>query len=156
MEKERYFEVYCTYNNGEGFWCVDAYFSEDPDEYGKVIAVIHEKSGDVYYIDALARTSKLAQEVIKAKVAEIKGESSVSAEGDAVVVGLSNGNEVELKECWEITDDDSYSVIEVYDHNTKELLGSLIGELPDITDEDFDMGEYAEKLENRLEEEGII
>jgi len=83
-------------------------------------------------------------------------EKEIYTEGYALVVGLSNGNEVGLKESWEITDDDSYSIVEVYDCETNRHIGSFNGELPDITDEDFDMREYAEKLEERLEEEGII
>ena len=71
-EKDFWSEVRCTYNNEEGFWCVDAYKTDDPDEQGEVIAAIHETSGDVYYVNQLARHSALAQEVIKAKVAECK------------------------------------------------------------------------------------
>ena len=71
-EKDYWSEVRCTYNNEEGFWCVDAYKTDDPDEQGEVIAAIHETSGDVYYVNQLARHSALAQEVIKAKVAECK------------------------------------------------------------------------------------
>ena len=71
-EKDFWSEVRCTYNNEEGFWCVDAYKTDDPDEQGEVIAAIHETSGDVYYVNQLARHSALAHEVIKAKVAECK------------------------------------------------------------------------------------
>lgn len=64
-------EVKCDYNNGEGFWLVDAWVTDDDNEDGKVIAVIEETSKHVYYIDLLARRDEYVQEVIKAKLAEI-------------------------------------------------------------------------------------
>lgn len=72
--KEIYAEVRCDYNNGEGFWTVDAWTDPDPtaDENGSVIAVIHDTTGQVYYTDPCARYSPLAQEVIKEKVASIR------------------------------------------------------------------------------------
>jgi len=70
--KEKYCEVLCDYNNGEGFWTVDAWTSTDPDAEGKVIAYIHEMTGQVAYADPDARISPLAQEVIKEKVASIR------------------------------------------------------------------------------------
>ena len=64
-------EIICEYNNGEGFWCVDAWKTSDENEEGKVIAVIDETSKNVYYIEPLARTDVYAQEVIKEKIAEL-------------------------------------------------------------------------------------
>ena len=69
--RESYAEVKCDYNNGEGFWCVDAWRTGNDDEEGRVIAVVHD-SGDVFYIEPEGRFSPLAQEVINAKVKEIK------------------------------------------------------------------------------------
>ena len=69
--REVYAEVKCDYNNGDGFWCVDAWRSKDDNEEGKVIAAIHER-GNVFYIEPEARFSPLAQEAINAKLAEIK------------------------------------------------------------------------------------
>ena len=57
-----------TYFN-DGFWTVDAWKKENMD--GEVIAVIHEKSLDVYYIDKLALWDTYAQEVIQNKIEEI-------------------------------------------------------------------------------------
>ena len=70
MKKEWYEEVRCNYNNEEGFWCVDAW--KPNTEQGEVIAAIHETTGDIFYIDPMARISPLAQEVIKEKIKEIK------------------------------------------------------------------------------------
>jgi len=72
LSLEHYEEVVCDYNDGDGYWTVDAW---RPDEdTGTVIAVIHETAGDVFYIEPEARFSPKAQEVIKEKVKEIKGE----------------------------------------------------------------------------------
>ena len=72
MEREWYEEVRCDYNNEEGFWCVDAWKTNK--EEGEVIAAIHDKTGDIFYIDPMARVSPLTQEVIKEKVKEIKND----------------------------------------------------------------------------------
>ena len=70
--QEIYSEVRCDYNNDQGFWTVDAWRNPE-DEEGKVIAVINDKTGDVYYCEPEAHMfSPLAQEVIKQKVEEIK------------------------------------------------------------------------------------
>ena len=68
---EKYNEVKCDYNNEEGFWCVDAWKTSNPNEEGRVVAFIHEETGQVAYADPDARLSPRAQEVIRAKVAEI-------------------------------------------------------------------------------------
>ena len=81
--KEMYAEVRCDYNNGEGFWTVDAWTDPDPtaDENGSVVAVIHDTTGQVYYTDPCARYSPLAQEVIAEKVASIrKGDGKLPQE----------------------------------------------------------------------------
>lgn len=72
LMKEKYCEVVCDYNNGEGFWTVDAWTSTQSDADGKVIAYIHEETGQVAYADPDARFSPLAQEVIAEKVASIR------------------------------------------------------------------------------------
>lgn len=69
--KEYYFEVRCDHNDEQGFWCVDAWKTFNPNEVGRVVAFIHEETGQVAYADPDARISPLAQEVIRAKVAEI-------------------------------------------------------------------------------------
>ena len=83
-------EVRCTYNNEEGFWCVDAYMTEDDDEQGQVVAVIDEKTGNVYYINAMARCSKMAQEVINDKISEIRKDTNTSKMYCVTYVGLSD------------------------------------------------------------------
>jgi hypothetical protein len=65
-------EIRCDYNNGEGFWTVDAWVNDDDNEEGKVIAVIEETSKHVYYIDPLARWDSYAQEVIQTKLRRLK------------------------------------------------------------------------------------
>lgn len=64
-----YSEVRCDYNNGEGFWCVDAWYPNK--EEGTVIAVINDVTGGVY---AIKDIDDVAKEVINEKVKEIKGE----------------------------------------------------------------------------------
>ena len=71
--KDIFCEVVCNYNNDEGFWTVDAWRTPDEnEETGEVIAAIHEKTGDVFYVNQMARTSAKAQEIITQKVSEIK------------------------------------------------------------------------------------
>lgn len=70
--KESYSEIKCDYNNQEGFWCVDAWRTGDDNEEGKVVAVIHEKSGDVYYCEPEARLSPKVAEAIAERKAIIK------------------------------------------------------------------------------------
>ena len=66
--KEIYSQVRNDYNNGEGFYTIDAWKTGNPDEEGKVVAVIEENSGNVYYIDAIARNSKMVQDAIKERI----------------------------------------------------------------------------------------
>ena len=66
------------------------------------------------------------------------------------VIELSDGTEVELVEKWEITDDDSYPIVEFIDCETNEVIGSYRGNLPDIDDEDFDMDKLIKKVEDNL------
>jgi len=70
--KEPYKEVRCDHNNDEGFWTVDAWKTTDNNESGKVVAVIEQNSGNVFYIDPAARHSLLAQEVIRDKIYDIR------------------------------------------------------------------------------------
>ena len=64
-------EIRCNHNNGEGFWCVDAWKTSNDNEEGEVIAVIDETSKNVYYLEPLARTDQYAQEVIKETIATL-------------------------------------------------------------------------------------
>ena len=66
-----YSEVKCDYNNGEGFWCVDAWYPNK--EEGTVIAVINDVTGGVYPIKDL---DDYAKEIINEKVKEINGETA--------------------------------------------------------------------------------
>lgn len=59
------------------FWRVDAWKTDDDCEEGKVIAYIDDLTGRVLYIDPLARTDELAQEVIMEKVRELDDGISV-------------------------------------------------------------------------------
>ena len=69
---EKFNAVKCDYNNEEGFWCVDAWKTSNPNEGGRVVAFIHEKTGQIAYADPDARVSSLAQEVILDKVRQIR------------------------------------------------------------------------------------
>lgn len=72
MTKEIYSEVRCDCLNDENFWSIDAWRTSDDNEEGKVVAVIHDKSGDVYYIEPEARFSPRVKEVIDSMVDEIR------------------------------------------------------------------------------------
>jgi hypothetical protein len=75
--KESYTEVRCDYlDEEEHYWCVDAWDSNEPDAQGRVIAVIHDPDGDIHYCEVEARLSPMAQEVIKAKIAELKSKQN--------------------------------------------------------------------------------
>ena len=78
--KDIFCEVVCNYNNGEGFWTVDAWKKkeENAEETGQVVAVIHEKTGDVFYVNQMARTSATVQEVIRMKKEEIDNTNTVT------------------------------------------------------------------------------
>lgn len=61
---------------------------------------------------------------------------------------VSDGRKVELIERWKITDVDSYSVVDVIDCETNELLGEFKGEVPDEDyGEDYDVAELIRKVE---------
>ena len=71
--KEYYGEVRNDYyDESDHFWRIDAWKTSDDNETGKVVAVIHDPSGDVYYIEPEATFSPLAQEAIKQRVESIK------------------------------------------------------------------------------------
>ena len=72
INNESYTIVQCTYNNGEGFWTVDAWRKQEEEEQGKVVAVINDKTADVYFIEPEARISPMAMKTIKEKVGEIR------------------------------------------------------------------------------------
>lgn len=68
MEKNKiYSEVKCTHHT-DGFWCVDAWKTNDQEEEGMVIAVINDVTGDCYAIKTLDDNAK---GVIDEKQAEI-------------------------------------------------------------------------------------
>ena len=72
-DKEYYAEVHNDYyDESDHFWRIDAWKTSDDDEPGKVIAVIHDPSGDVYYIEPEAMFSPLAQEAVKQRIESIK------------------------------------------------------------------------------------
>lgn len=72
MAKEIYSEVRCDFLNDENFWSVDAWRTDDDNEEGKTVAVIHERYGDVYYINPDAKNSPKVKEVVNAFVEEIR------------------------------------------------------------------------------------
>ena len=69
-----------------------------------------------------------------------------------MVIELSDGSEVRLHEVWNCCDDihDSGSTIEVYDNKDDSFIGSFLGSLPDINDEDFDMDYFVKWVEVNL------
>ena len=84
MDKSYWNEIKADHDELDGFEpeddiiksiCVDAWKTDDDNEEGCVVAkVIFTKSGDVgvVYIDYIAKTNELAQEVIKEVLREIK------------------------------------------------------------------------------------
>ena len=71
MAKKDYHEVRNSYNNGEGFYTIDAWQTADCNEEGKVVAVIEENSGNVYFINATARNSEKVQNAIRERLTSI-------------------------------------------------------------------------------------
>lgn len=68
MEKNKiYSEVKCTHH-ADGFWCVDAWKTNDQEEEGMVIAVINDVTGDCY---AIKDIDEYAKGVIDEKQTEI-------------------------------------------------------------------------------------
>lgn len=65
-------EIRCNYMDDDNFWSVDAWQTSDDNEEGKVIAIIDDCTGRVYYIDPSARIDDYAQEIISEKREEIK------------------------------------------------------------------------------------
>ena len=63
--KEFYSEVKNDYNNGEGFICIDAWKTDDPEEPGKVVAAVHKFTGDIFYIEPEARQSPKVAEALR-------------------------------------------------------------------------------------------
>ena len=61
----KYAEIRCDfYDNEEEKWFVDAWFTDDDNEEGTVIAKVNYKTKEVEYLDNDAKTDSLAQEVI--------------------------------------------------------------------------------------------
>lgn len=65
--KRIYSEVRCDYNNGDGFWTLDAWYPNK--EQGTVIGVINELTGGVYLFKD---NDPVAEEVASEKVKEIE------------------------------------------------------------------------------------
>ena len=60
----KYAEIRCDfYDNEEEKWFVDAWFTDDDNEEGTVIAKVNYKTKEVEYLDNDAKTDSLAQEV---------------------------------------------------------------------------------------------
>lgn len=59
------------FDEEQNFWCVDAWRTDDENEEGKVVGVIHP-SGDYYIFDYDAKICKNVQTAVSDKVREIK------------------------------------------------------------------------------------
>lgn len=75
----------------------------------------------------------------------------VNEEANAIVLELSNGMEVELREVFNIGKVNSISKIEVYDCENNCFICSFNGSLPDFDDEDFDIDGYIKKIEEEID-----
>lgn len=71
-------------------------------------------------------------------------------EEKSIVLELTNGQEVELSEVWDITDNDSYSEVIITDCETNHVIGSYRGTLPDTEDEDFNTDDLIARVEREL------
>ena len=71
MEKKDYHEVRNSYNNHEGFYTIDAWKTANPNEEGQTVAVVEENSGNVYFINSMARDSKKVQNAIRERLTSI-------------------------------------------------------------------------------------
>ena len=78
--KEFYSEVKNDYNNGEGFICIDAWKTDDPDEPGKVVAAVHKNTGDIFYIEPEARLSPKVAEALKDIVPNTSNNKTVTTD----------------------------------------------------------------------------
>lgn len=69
-----------------------------------------------------------------------------------LVLELSNGQDIELKEVWNCCDGthDCGSAIEVYDLETDGLICTFAGSLPDIDDKNPLMDEYIAFVEQEI------
>lgn len=72
-------------------------------------------------------------------------------EVNAIVLELSDGREVELREVFNVGKVNSISKIEVYDCENNCFICAFNGSLPDFDDEDFDMEEYIKKVEREID-----
>lgn len=89
--RKDYFSEVRTDYSVDGFTTVDAWRNtgnEELDDEGKTVAVIHEKTGDVYYIDGCALHSKNCQEAIK-EVRERLAKAKPEPEFWNILVGQS-------------------------------------------------------------------
>jgi hypothetical protein len=70
----------------DGFWTIDAWKTEDDNEEGKVVGVIHS-SGDYHLFDMDARICENVADAVNEKVKEIK-ESQITYDNSAEVVDI--------------------------------------------------------------------
>lgn len=70
--ESKYGEIRCDFfDEIEGKWVVDAWYTADDNEEGVVIAYIDGNTGAVEYLDADARYDTYAQEIIAEVLSEI-------------------------------------------------------------------------------------
>ena len=69
---EDYAEVRCDfYDDIEGYWCVDAWRTNDDDEEGEVVAHVYD-DGSVVWLNNNAKKSHYVQMVIKDCITDLK------------------------------------------------------------------------------------
>ena len=78
--KEFYSEVKNDYNNGEGFICIDAWKTDDPDEPGKTVAAVHKTTGDIFYIEPEARLSPKVAEALRDIVPNVSNNKAITTD----------------------------------------------------------------------------
>ena len=158
-------EIRCSYlDEADRFWRVDAWETEDDTEPGKVIAYIDDLTRRVLYIDPLARTDSYAQEVISAKLDELKSPVSLEKHKSgtySLTVETPNGTIIaeaepgidNTDECDQIyvgmqLCDDPYVYVDLASVQVVKDNGSIIIHTwDDITDEDYKHAFVIEKEE---------
>ncbi len=109
----------------DGFWRIDAWETGDYDEEGKVVAYVHDASGDAVITEPLARLSEKVKEAIEDKQREIRAKSVKTVPDDYVCVHIAIEGRY-----------DAYvprgTVDEMKEAGIQEYYGADFGELHDV------------------------
>lgn len=83
-----------NYDDMRNYYTIDAWKTNDPNEQGKVVAVINATTADVWYIDQTARRDQLVVYAVKERVDAIKAKivdkDFIIAQQDTMIKKLNN------------------------------------------------------------------